>query len=315
MKRALAILVFILGFAAILAAQVTFPYPPAASNPIKASDMLANFAAINTQFTKLDSGNWSKVTGGINYAGGNIGIGSASPVANDTLTLSGNNNGIALGAPSANGGYAEVSANSGIGYFRSNTYWGSPSNRYVVPGYAAWVTVGILDGSIRFWTAPSGLADAAMTATERMQISNSGHVGIGQSNPVDALDVTGNVVVTGSVWASGAILTSDQRLKKDIATLPGALDSLEKLRGVTFHWIDPAKGAKTQYGVIAQEVEKVYPDLVDTDAKGMKSVNYNGFVAPLIESIKELKTENDSLQKENADLRKRLDAIEAKLGM
>jgi regulator of replication initiation timing len=67
--------------------------------------------------------------------------------------------------------------------------------------------------------------------------------------------------------------------------------------------------------VIAQEVETVYPDLVDTDAKGMKSVNYTGFVGPLIEAVKELKTQNDALKAENAELKARLAAIEKKLGL
>ncbi len=120
----------------------------------------------------------------------------------------------------------------------------------------------------------------------------------------------------GTAWlASTLTQNSDRRLKKDFATVPNALEAVGKLRGVSYKWIDPKLSTKTQYGVIAQEVEAVYPDLVEADDKGMKSVNYSGFVAPFIEAIKELKARNDSLKAENADLKKRLDAIEKKLGL
>jgi hypothetical protein len=144
-----------------------------------------------------------------------------------------------------------------------------------------------------------------------------GLVGIGMApNAGNSLAVNGNLWIVGSIIdSSGVVTSSDRRLKKDVATLPGALDALGKLRGVTYRWIDPKKGAQLQYGVIAQEVEAVYPDLVSTDPNGMKGVNYNGFVAPFIESIKELKAENDGLKHQNADLEKRLAAIERKLGM
>jgi hypothetical protein len=77
MKKSLALSILMIGFAAMLAAQVTFPYPPSAGSAIKASDMTANFGAINTQFTNLDSSHWSVATGGIAYTGGNIGLGQA----------------------------------------------------------------------------------------------------------------------------------------------------------------------------------------------------------------------------------------------
>ena len=61
-----------------------------------------------------------------------------------------------------------------------------------------------------------------------------------------------------------------------------------------------------QMGVIAQDVQAVFPQLVRTDTDGQLSVNYSGVVAPLIEAVKDLKAENDAL-------RARLDALESRL--
>lgn len=66
---------------------------------------------------------------------------------------------------------------------------------------------------------------------------------------------------------------------------------IQALRGVTWEWRDEAPAdAKDQpgIGVIAQEVEKVFPELVETTPEGLKKVNYDGLIAPLIEAVKEL---------------------------
>ena len=70
-----------------------------------------------------------------------------------------------------------------------------------------------------------------------------------------------------------------------------ATDKISQLRGVTWEWRDDAPDdAKEQpgIGVIAQEVEKVFPQLVRTDEQGRKKVDYGGLIAPLIEAVKEL---------------------------
>ena len=74
--------------------------------------------------------------------------------------------------------------------------------------------------------------------------------------------------------------------------IDNALEKLDQIRGVTFNWKDGTQEKELddteQVGVIAQEVAKVYPQLVDGEEGNMR-VNYPGLVAPLIEAVKELK--------------------------
>lgn len=110
----------------------------------------------------------------------------------------------------------------------------------------------------------------------------------------------------GGSWTTG----SDARLKKNIAPLGSALDRVLRLRGVTFEWIEPAKHGYltgTQTGLIAQEVEKVFPEWVGTDAAGFRTLTIRGFEALAIESFRTLKTENDALRERVTALEKRED--------
>ena len=88
---------------------------------------------------------------------------------------------------------------------------------------------------------------------------------------------------------------SDERLKTDIETIESGLDKVSQMRGVTFKRDD-----KLNSGVIAQELEKIAPELVKTadDEMGTKSVAYGNMVGYLIEAIKELKAEVEELKKE-----------------
>ena len=89
--------------------------------------------------------------------------------------------------------------------------------------------------------------------------------------------------------------TSDIRLKDNIRTFESAMDVVSQLRGVRFTWKET--GVET-VGLIAQEVEKVLPELIGTNADtGLKSVSYANMVAVLIEAVKELKAEIEELKK------------------
>jgi hypothetical protein len=80
-------------------------------------------------------------------------------------------------------------------------------------------------------------------------------------------------------------------LKKDIVALDGVLDKVEQMRGVYHNWIDENQSKDRQIGVIAQEVQAVYPELVSLGDNGYLSVNYPKLTAVLLQSVKELNAE------------------------
>lgn len=92
---------------------------------------------------------------------------------------------------------------------------------------------------------------------------------------------------TGTVNAGNFNSTSDMRLKMNISPIDNALDKVMKLAGVEFDW---KNNNQHSVGVIAQQVEQVLPELVETSSNGYKSVSYGNLTALLIEAIKELKT-------------------------
>ncbi|MBD2438751.1 tail fiber domain-containing protein [Nostoc sp. FACHB-110] len=90
------------------------------------------------------------------------------------------------------------------------------------------------------------------------------------------------------LWCrSGVANGSDIRMKKDINLLRKSLEKIVLLRGVEFQWKDSQQSTIPQIGIIAQEVETVFPELVEIGPNKMKSVNYTGFIPILIEAIKE----------------------------
>jgi hypothetical protein len=86
--------------------------------------------------------------------------------------------------------------------------------------------------------------------------------------------------------------TSDISLKKNINQITNSLEKISTISGVEFNWVE---SDQKSMGVIAQEIEKVFPELV-SEIDDKKSVNYNGLVGLLIESVKELKKEIDELK-------------------
>ena len=107
---------------------------------------------------------------------------------------------------------------------------------------------------------------------------------------------TGNMTITGSLTQNGSI--SDISLKENIKPVENALDKIEKLNAVTFDWkkSDSILQLKEDYGFIAQEVEKVIPEIVRTNDDDKKAINYNGITSVLVKAIQELKAEVDLLK-------------------
>ena len=190
-------------------------------------------------------------------------------------------------------------------------------------------------------SARSGWFGYGTAGTSLMQITNeitnghinlmptgTGKVGIGQISPSYMLDVN------GTLRGYGITDSSDIRLKKEIVSLDLSLEKILQVQGVSYFWKDKEKSEKKQIGFIAQQLEKIFPELVETDEKGMKSVNYSHLVSPLVEAVKALygriinleqnqnvqareiatvKAENEELKRKNQELEKRLERIEKAL--
>jgi len=115
----------------------------------------------------------------------------------------------------------------------------------------------------------------------------------------------------GTGYINNAIVqTSDRRLKRDFVPLSSSLGKLTSLNGYHYFWKGKERDPSLQTGLIAQEVEKLFPELVKTDSKGFKSLNYTGLIPHLIEAVKSLKSHNEALAISNANLQKRLRRIE-----
>jgi hypothetical protein len=142
---------------------------------------------------------------------------------------------------------------------------------------------------------------------------------ISQGGVLNVYGVNGGVLlnVRGGLQATSVTQTSDARFKTNVRPLGGALASVLALRGVRYEW--NALGIKhggtagaPQVGFLAQELEKVYPELVSTDKDGYKAVNYAQLTPVLLEAIKELAARNEALEASNTALQTRATTAEAK---
>lgn len=218
------------------------------------------------------------VTGGLNVAG-NVGIGTTSP--RDRLTVFGGNilyytnSGVA----GSTGGLSFVTSSAPLAKITAFVHVERP-----IPDSHG--------GNLLFGTSPREGIDP----TERMRIDRNGNVGIGTTSPGSKLHVAGRVL------ANGYDVTSDIRLKEDVAPLTGVLEKLDKIRGVSFKWNAQAtslgySSSRRDFGVIAQEVAAVFPELVTAAASETYwAVDYSKLTAILLEAVKELKAENRALR-------------------
>lgn len=120
------------------------------------------------------------------------------------------------------------------------------------------------------------------------------------------LDIFGN----GNATLRGTLTqNSDIRLKKNVVPLQHSLEKIALLNGYHYYWKNQNADTSLQTGVIAQEVQSLFPELVSTDAGGMLSVNYSGLIPVLIESTKDLKRQTEDLQRQVDELKKQNEAI------
>jgi hypothetical protein len=158
-----------------------------------------------------------------------------------------------------------------------------------------------------------GNGTAAATTSDAMVVLKNGYVGLGTNQPSSTLHVIGNVYATGSVTQN-----SDLKFKREIVPIGNALEKALKMRGVYYNW----KRAefpqnkftdRRQIGLIAQEVETLFPELVETDLNGNKSVDYSKVTSVLIEAIKEQQNTIEQLKTTNLSNEQRINALNAKL--
>ena len=289
---------------------------------------------------------------------GRVGIGTPTPQTRLHAQSAGADCSIRSETTSASAaGVLDVTAPGGTGavFFGGSSYsaWGGPLSLNLL---------NVADGPIVFSHFVSG------AGREQMRITSAGNVGIGTAAPAYKLDVGGDLHTSGDVWSQGWIWcnfadgwyridragatafwnTSDERLKQDIAPIPNALETLQKLRGVTWQWNDAglqhltrdietswksssgkpeddqklwaekrrettSQLSKPQMGFIAQEVEQVFPDWVKTDEQGYKQVNMEHLGAVLVNAINEQQTQLDAQRHELEQKDGELQSLKARL--
>jgi len=196
---------------------------------------------------------------------GNVGIGAAA--GSYKLDVNGSTrfrSDVYVG-PDTTNGFIRMTVDSGISYIQSSSNTSGTHNKLYFTGYAGSSNTMVLD------------------------IPNR-RVGIGgQTAPTVALDVTGDIKASGNITAY-----SDERFKTNIHPIVNALEKVGQMRGVTY---ETKEEGRRRIGVIAQEIEKIIPEVVLTDdtEDHYKSVDYGNIVAVLIEAVKELKAKVDEL--------------------
>ncbi|MEO9966224.1 MAG: tail fiber domain-containing protein [Reichenbachiella sp.] len=153
------------------------------------------------------------------------------------------------------------------------------------------------------------ISTTAYNSADRLLVVGNG---LDNSNRADAFIVYKN----GNAFLAGALTqSSDRRLKERIVPLTKSLAKLTAIQGFHYYWnsVRPKNMDQLQTGFIAQEVEKLFPELVEEDAEGFKAVNYTGFIPHLVEAIHEMKAENDELREKQEIMESRLAALEAML--
>ena len=227
---------------------------------------------------------------------GNLGVGTINPASNTQVAIAGT-----LGISEVGGSGARTLFTSlGTGFTLNH----NDSSQITFQ------TLGVnrltYSHSSNFWNIPSGTpfligtGTSTGTANQLLRVEGgayvSGNLGIGTTVPQYTLHVNGGIgattlFVSGIVTAIDFNSTSDKNLKYNIETVGNALDTVNSLRGVSFNW---KEDDRKSYGVIAQELAEVLPDLVSYGE--IKTVNYNGLIGVLIEAVKELKAEVEELK-------------------
>lgn len=213
----------------------------------------------------------------LNPNGGSVGIGNTAPVS--TLTV-GNATGTIPGEMTlypTTGSYEGGQINIKKSLIGSTTDW-------IIDQYGT----SAAEARLRIFNT---------TEANGLIIKENGFIGLGNTSPTVRLQVTGDII------ANSIAGSSDQRFKTNIFPIEKPLQKVLQLRGVTFDWKTkdfPSRmfSENRAVGFIAQEVEQVLPEVVQTEntTEGYKSVQYDKVVALLVEAIKEQQKQIESLK-------------------
>jgi hypothetical protein len=287
---------------------------------------------------KLDVTGNTNVTGS-SYVGGSLGVGTTAPAtaldvrtadasAAITVGSTGNTDGAVYFGNPSHGVKRNYSNGNDVGLYTTaaNLYLsasGTSTSQFVL----------LNSGNVGIGTTPGAKLHVAgnmkIDGTNTLEFgagvagkeANAGKIGY-RAFSTDALDIVGagtaasggrlirfycenGASFNGQVNAPNFYNSSDQRFKQNIRPIGSALASVLALRGVRYEWnaLGIRRGGKAgagQVGLIAQELEKVYPELVFTDKDGYKSVNYTQLTPVLIEALKEQQAQIETLKAQAA---------------
>jgi len=145
-----------------------------------------------------------------------------------------------------------------------------------------------LDGTSAYFTASVQSVLASHTGSFATTGSN---IFSGSQNITGSIQLTGSAAIGGDITATGditAYFSSDENLKNNVELIPNAVEKVKLIKGVSFDWNNKSNHEGHDVGVIAQDIERVLPELVVTRENGFKAVKYDRLVALLIQVNKEL---------------------------
>ncbi|MDP4272682.1 MAG: tail fiber domain-containing protein [Bacteroidota bacterium] len=244
-----------------------------------------------------------------------------------------NNVGSALSINSYNNLYSSFITDIGANYAVNGV---NGYTQYCIVGskYAPMIRLNADEGSISLFGENGPTTSSSNRSLYHclgVYIASNGNVGIGNYSPSSALDVNGDIYIYGSL-----AISSDSRLKEDITTITSSLKNISSLRPVKYKLkqeineptsllasnnlsdsarmslsnikqnTDTAIFNRYHNGFIAQEIQKIYPELVYTNKKGILSVDYIGLIPILTNALNEQET---LIEKQSATIKSQNDDI------
>jgi hypothetical protein len=150
-------------------------------------------------------------------------------------------------------------------------------------------TADVLESGFQIQYQPVGASAPLYAGIKRIPVTGQFALFKDATSKISETEPSTGTDIYAGIIADSFGCASDMNLKKNIVNLDGALDNMDHIRGVYHDWIDENQSKDRQIGVIAQEVQAVYPELVTKGENGYLSVNYPKLTAVLIQAVKELK--------------------------